>query len=55
MRRGETPRRWDDGKTPLIGQTPGYVGQTPTPSNLKTPDILNSMTPAKLDNLRWER
>ena len=31
----------------MIGQTPSYVGATPTPSNLKTPDILNQMTPAK--------
>jgi len=54
LRKGETPRRWDD-KTPMIGQTPSYVGATPTPSNLKTPDILNQMTPAKLQVLRWEK
>lgn len=53
MRPGETPRRWDD-KTPLIGQTPGYPGATPTPSNLRTPDVLN-MAPGKLQQLRWEK
>ena len=39
----------------MIGQTPGYVGATPTPSHLKTPDILNQMTPAKLQSLRWKK
>ena len=53
LRVGETPRRWDD-KTPLIGQTPNYPGATPTPNNLKTPDIIQ-MTPAKLQQLRWEK
>lgn len=53
MRAGETPRRWDD-KTPLIGQTPNYPGATPTPSNLRTPDILH-MAPSKLQQLRWEK
>lgn len=56
LRRGEqqTPRRWDD-KTPLIGgATPSYAGMTPTPNNLKTPDILN-MTPSKLVQLRREQ
>ena len=54
LRRGEaqTPRRWDD-KTPMIGgATPGYVGATPTPNNLKTPDILN-LASTKLQQLRW--
>lgn len=53
MRVGETPKRWDD-RTPLIGQTPNYPGATPTPNNLRTPDILQ-MTPAKLQQLRWEK
>ena len=54
MRKGEaqTPRRWDD-KTPMIGgATPGYAGSTPTPNNLKTPDILN-LSSTKLQQLRW--
>eukprot|EP00919_Chromeraceae_sp_WS-2016_P029432 GHVR01069832.1.p1 GENE.GHVR01069832.1~~GHVR01069832.1.p1 ORF type:complete len:100 (-),score=16.79 GHVR01069832.1:4148-4447(-) len=54
LRKGETPRKWDD-KTPLIGgATPGYTGMTPTPSNLKTLDLLQ-MTPSKLQQLRWEK
>lgn len=56
MRRGEaqTPQRWDD-RTPMIGgATPGYAGATPTPNNLKTPDILN-LTSKKLEALRWEK
>ena len=54
LRKGEaqTPRRWDD-KTPMIGgATPGYAGATPTPNNLKTPDILN-LNSSKLQQLRW--
>ena len=53
LRKGETPARWDD-RTPLIGQTPSYPGATPTPNNLKTPDLLG-MTPSKLRQLRWEK
>lgn len=48
----QTPRRWDD-KTPMIGgATPLFSGATPTPNNLKTPDIIN-LTGKKLDLLRW--
>jgi hypothetical protein len=36
------------------GATPGYAGATPTPNNLKTPDILN-LTSKKLEALRWEK
>lgn len=36
------------------GATPGYVGATPTPNNLKTPDILN-LSSSKLQQLRWEK
>jgi splicing factor 3B subunit 1 len=36
------------------GATPGYAGATPTPNNLKTPDILN-MPGSKLQQLRWEK
>ena len=53
MRAGETPRRWDD-KTPMVGQTPLYPGATPTPNNLKTPDIMQ-IAPSKLQQLRWEK
>lgn len=41
---------WND-KTPLIGSTPAYIGATPTPSQLKTPDI--SQNQSKLKELRW--
>ena len=53
LRQGQTPRRWDD-RTPLIGQTPGYAGSTPTPNALKTPELL-SLPPEKLKQLRWEK
>ena len=36
-----------------MGQTPLYPGATPTPGNLKTPDLLSM--PAKLKQLRWEK
>jgi len=36
------------------GATPGYSGATPTPNNLKTPDIIN-MPGSKLQQLRWEK
>ena len=36
------------------GATPGYAGATPTPNNLKTPDIL-TMGGDKLSKLRWEK
>jgi len=36
------------------GATPSYAGATPTPSGLKTPDILN-LTGNKLAQLRWEK
>jgi hypothetical protein len=36
------------------GATPGYAGATPTPNNLKTPDILN-LNSSKLQQLRWEK
>lgn len=55
-RPGETPKaaKWDD-KTPMIGSTPaGYIGMTPTPSQLKTPDLL-SINPSKLQQLRLEK
>jgi hypothetical protein len=52
-RPGETPKnsRWDD-KTPMAGTPAGYIGMTPTPGGMKTPDILN-ITPSKLNQLRW--
>lgn len=56
LRPGETPKaqKWDD-KTPLIGGTPaGYIGMTPTPSQLKTPDLM-SINPSKLQQLRLEK
>ncbi len=47
-------QNWGD-KTPMIGgSTPGYSGATPTPSHLRTPDMMK-MAPTKLDELRWER
>jgi len=36
------------------GATPSYAGATPTPNNLKTPDILN-LNSSKLQQLRWEK
>ena len=36
------------------GATPSYTGATPTPNNLKTPDILN-LNSSKLQQLRWEK
>ena len=54
-RPGDTPKnKWED-KTPLVGATPaGYIGMTPTPSQLKTPDIVN-MSQTKLAELRAEK
>lgn len=50
-RPGETPKqKWED-KTPVVGATPaGYIGMTPTPNQMKTPDVLN---PTKLMELRY--
>lgn len=36
------------------GATPGYAGMTPTPNNLKTPDLLG-LAGGKLQQLRWEK
>ena len=51
MRSEEVKGHWND-KTPLVGSTPAsYMGATPTPSQLKTPDIMQNAS--KLKELRW--
>lgn len=59
---GETPTpkrglksRWD--KTPLVGgQTPtNFAGLTPMTPGMMTPSGMSSLTPERLQLLRWEK